>query len=98
MSELIFSKKGDFKSGILSKKNAGEIEFYKNKIVFKPKGISKFFNSAPITINKNSILEIKSSFRVLGYSYEIETNDGKYFVGFMSDKNKIEEIINSYLS
>ena len=74
------------------------LSFIKIKLSLNPRVYRFFFNSAPIIIHKNSILEIKSSFRVFRYSYEIVTNDRKYFIGFMSDKNKIKEIINSYSS
>ena len=50
IDELSFKKRGEFKSGFLSKANACTFFFYRNRIVVKPAGLNRFFNSADIII------------------------------------------------
>ena len=52
MSELIIIKKGDIKTGLLSKRIASEIKFYKDKIVASPNGWNRIFNNS----NKLSLI------------------------------------------
>ena len=52
MSELIIIKKGDIKTGLLSKRIAAEIKFHKDKIVVSPNGWKRIFNNS----NKLSLI------------------------------------------
>jgi hypothetical protein len=98
MSTIIFIKKGDFKSGFFSKLNAGEFHFYEDKIIFNTIGFSRFFNSAPITIEKSSIIRYSEGFSVFGYTIKLETKFGNYTLRFLGDKLQILNIMNGYLN
>jgi hypothetical protein len=97
MSELLFIKRGDFKSGFFSKVTSGEYHFYEDKIVFNTKGLSRIFNSAPILIEKKSILSFTEGFAVFGYTIKLSTKNGDFTMRFMGDKVEIYNILNSYL-
>ena len=96
--EILLIKKGDFKSGMLSKLTAGEFHFYSDKIIFNPMGWSRIFNSAPITISKSSIINYSESFTIIGYSIKLQTRMGDFTLRFMGDKLQVLNMIRSYLS
>ena len=95
--ELIFKKNGDFKSGMFSKVNGSSFYFFQNRIVVRPSGLNRIFNSADIIIPKNEIIGIEPSFRIIGYNFIIITRSARYWVGFMGDKQKIGELLYSYV-
>jgi hypothetical protein len=97
MSQLLLIKKGDFKSGFLSKINAGEYHFFEDKIIFKTMGLSRIFNNAPITIEKDSIISFSDGFTLIGYSIKLNTKTGNYTLRFVGDKTRVYEILNSYI-
>lgn len=94
--KLLFIKKGDFKSGFFSKKNASEFSFYSDRIIVKTLGWSRLFNSADIVIHKQDILNIKESFRVFGYNIIVETKSGEFTLSFNGDKLLIKQILNEH--
>jgi hypothetical protein len=96
MSELLYIKRGDFKSGFFSKLNAGEFHFYEDKIIFNTKGLSRIFNSAPIIIEKNSIFSYSEGFAVIGYLIRLKTQNGDYTLRFLGDKLEILRLFNNY--
>ena len=81
-SKLLYLKKGDFKSGFFSKKNASEFSFYSDRIMVRPIGWSRLLNSAEILIFKNDIIRIKDGVRIIGYNIIIETQRGEYTLSF----------------
>jgi hypothetical protein len=95
--EILLIKKGDFKSGILSKLTAGEFHFYSDKIIFKPKGWWKIFYSASKTISKSSTINFSESFTIIGYSIKLQTRMGNFILRFMGDKLHVLNMIRSYL-
>lgn len=97
-SKLLFLKKGDFKSGTFSKKNACEYSFYEDKIIMRPMGWSRLFNSAEIIIFKDDIVRIKDGIRIIGFNIIIETQRGEYTLSFLGDKLKIKQLFNEYYS
>lgn len=98
MSELLYIKRGDFKSGFFSKLNAGEFHFYDDKIIFNTKGWSRIFNNAPIIIDKSNILGYSEGFSVIGYTISLKTSFGDYTLRFMGDKMEIYTLLNRYLN
>ncbi|MFN6038175.1 MAG: hypothetical protein ACK452_06895 [Bacteroidota bacterium] len=98
MSQLVLIKKGDFKSGIFSKLNAGDYHFYEDKIIFYTRGLSRLFNSAPITIEKSSILSFTEGFSIIGYTIKLNTKSGSYTMRLIGDKLEVYRILNSYTS
>lgn len=97
-NKLLLIKKGDFKSGFLSKLNAGDFHFFTNKIVFHTRGLSRIFNNAPITLNKEDIISFTEGVSLLGYSIKLKTKAGDFTLRFMGDKLQVYQILNSYLS
>jgi len=95
---ILLLKKGDFKTGFLSKKTAGEFHFYEDRIVFITHGWSRLFNNAPITFEKSNILRYSEGLAVIGYSIKLETKTGTYHLRFIGDKIQLLNILNSYLS
>lgn len=97
-SDFIFKKNGEFKSGLLSKVNASTFHFYSDRIIVRPMGYNRLFNSADIIIPKFDILSVEPSFRLIGYNFILRTNRGaKFWLSFMGDKQKIGEILYSYI-
>lgn len=97
MSELLYMKKGDFKSGFLSKGTAGEFRFYEDRIVFQPMGWNRIFNNAPINIEASAILGFSDSFTIIGYSFAVMTTHGKYTFRFMGDKLQVYQLMERYV-
>lgn len=97
-SKLLYIKKGDFKSGTFSKRNASEFSFYEDRIVIRTIGWSRLFNSAEIIIFKDDIVKIKDGVRVLGFNIIVETHRGEYTLSFLGDKLKIMQLFNEYYS
>jgi hypothetical protein len=95
--EILLIKKGDFKTGMLSKLTAGEFHFYLDKIIFNPMGWSRIFNSAPITISRTSIINYSESFTIIGYSVKLQTRMGDFTLRFICDKLKVLNMVRSYL-
>jgi hypothetical protein len=95
--QILLLKKGDFKTGFLSKKTAGEFHFYEDRIVFNTHGWSRLFNNAPITIEKSSMLRYTEGLSVIGYSIKLETKSGNYHLRFMRDKMAVLNILNGYI-
>ncbi len=98
MSELIFMKKGDFKSGLFSKLTAGEFRFYEDRIVFQPMGWSRLFNSAPITMGASTILGFTESFTIIGYTLSVMTTQGKFTFRFVGDKLQVYQLMERYVN
>jgi hypothetical protein len=97
-SKLLFLKKGDFKSGFFSKKNASEFSFFTDKIVIRPMGLSRLFNSAEIIIFKDDVINIKDGFRIVGYNIILVTHRGEYTLSFLGDKLKVKQILYEYFT
>jgi hypothetical protein len=97
MSELLYMKKGDFKSGFLSKVTAGEFRFYEDRIVFQPGGWNRLFNSAPIIIDGRTIMGFNESFTIIGYSLAVITTQGKYTFRFIGDKLEVYQLMERYV-
>lgn len=97
MENLLYIKKGDFKSGFLSKVTAGEFRFYDDRIVFQPMGWNRLFNNAPIILEASSILGFTDSFTIIGYSLSVMTTQGKYTFRFMGDKLKVYQLMERYV-
>lgn len=95
-SKLLYLKKGDIKTGTFSKKIACEYSFYEDKIIMRPMGWSRLFNSAEIIIFKDDIVRIKDGIRIIGFNIIIETQRGEYTLSFLGDKLKIKQIFNDY--
>jgi hypothetical protein len=98
IDELLFQKMGDFKSGFFSKKNASTFFFYKNRIVVRPAGINRFFNSADIIIPNYEIVGVEPLFRVIGYNFILKTRSKNFVLSFLGDKEKISQLLHNYLS
>jgi|GEM_PF-4371891 len=98
MSELLLIKKGDFKSGLISKMNAGDFHFYEDKIIFHTRGISRLFNNAPITIDASSMQFFNEGFSIIGYTIVLTTRTGKYTMRFIGDKLEVYRIFNRYIN
>ena len=98
MSQLLLIKKGDFKSGFFSKLNAGEFHFYEDRIIFNTKGLSRLFNSAPITIEKSSILSFTEGFTIIGYTIKLNTKIGNFTLRMIGEKLEVYRILNSYVA
>lgn len=96
-SNLLYLKKGDFKSGTFSKKNASEFSFYEDKIIVRPMGWSRLMNSAEIVILKDDIIRIKDGIRIIGYNIIIETKRGEYTLSFLGDKLQIKQLLEQYV-
>jgi hypothetical protein len=96
-SKLLFIKKGDFKSGFFSKVSASEFSFYVDRIIIRPMGWNRFFNSAETLILKEDIIHIKDGVRIIGYNIKVETNRGEFTFSFMGDKLQIKQILNQYI-
>ena len=97
-SKLLFLKKGDFKSGFFSKKNASEFSFFTDKIVIRPMGWSRLFNSAEIIIFKDDVINIKDGIRIVGYNIILVTLRGEYTLSFLGDKLKVKQILYEYFT
>jgi hypothetical protein len=96
MSELIIIKKGDIKTGLLSKRIASEIKFYKDKIVASPHGWNRIFNNSDTIIQKSDIIRIRFTWRAIGYNISIETKDKNYTLSLIGDKLEITRIVETY--
>jgi hypothetical protein len=96
--QILLLKKGDLKTGFLSKKTGGEFHFYQDRIVFNAKGLSRLFNNAPIIIDRSTMLRYKEGVAIIGYSIKLETRSGTYHLRFMGDKMQVLNILNGYLS
>lgn len=97
-NKLILIKRGDFKSGFLSKLNAGDYHFFEDKIIFHTRGLSRIFNNAPITINKDDIIGFTEGISIFGYNIKLKTKMGDYTLRFLGDKLQVYQILNSYIS
>ena len=95
-SKLLFIKTGNFKSGTFSKKTASEFSFYSDKIMIRPMGWNRLFNSADIFILKEDIVRITDGFTILGHNTIIETKTSKFWLIFLGDKLQIKQILNDY--
>lgn len=98
-SKLLYLKKGDIKTGTFSKKIACEYSFYEDKIIIRPLGWNRLFNSADIVIYKEDIIGCKDSFDFLiYYNFILQTKRGNYTLRFMGDKLQIKQLLNEYCS
>jgi hypothetical protein len=98
MSQLLLIKKGDFKSGFFSKLNAGEFHFYEDRIIFHTKGWSRLFNSAPIIIEKSSMLSFTEGFTIIGYTIKLNTKNGDFTMRLIGEKLEVYRILNAYIA
>ncbi len=96
--QILLLKKGDLKTGFLSKKTAGEFHFYEDKIVFTPIGLSRLFNSAPIIIEASSMIRYSLGFIVIGYSIKLETRTNNFNLNFLGDKIEVLNMMNLYIN
>ena len=97
MKNLIYLKKGEIKTGFFSKRIACEFKFYEDRIIVRPYGWNRLFNSADITILKDDIRTIKDGVRIIGYNIIIETTSHSYTCGFLGDKLIVKQILEKYM-
>ena len=95
--ELLFKKRGEMKSGLFSKSNAGTFYFFPDRIVFKPAGLNRLFNSAEILIPGSQILSVEPSFRIIGYLFIVKTTSQRFWLSFLGDKKEIGKLLYSYV-
>lgn len=98
MTNLILIKKGDIKSGFLSKTVASEIKFYEDKIIASPMGWNRIFNNSDTIIFVRDLIRMRFTWRVIGYNISIETMDKNYTISLMGDKLEVTRIIEDYQS
>ena len=72
-STLLYLKKGDIKKGMLSIVYPCEYRFYDDKIIVRPFGLKRIFNSSDIIILKDEVINIRDGIRLFGYNIIIET-------------------------
>ena len=97
IDELLFKKRGEFKSGFLSKANACTFFFYRNRIVVKPAGLNRFFNSADIIIPDYEIVSVEPAIQIIGYRFLLHTRTQRFHLIFLGDKQMVDKTLRSYI-
>ena len=84
-------------TGLFSKRIACEFKFYEDRIIARPYGWNRLFNSADIIILKDDVKAIKDGVRIIGYNIIIETRSQSYTCGFLGDKLLVKQLLEKYM-